>query len=193
MFSSFSSFVFDNPSLYHCTFILNSSCISPSPVTRRSPSLLLVIPGLPVIVFGCSPLLGCHLQFPFLPMCLSLSECKRCFFVCRDCVALFSHPKHVSGKKPGLQGCLCLWQVTVWMLLPPKHQCVLKLQPERACVRTEVLTTLLFSYDPCCIGLLCLIHLVAIWTLPELLPKPMNPLCQSSFAAKQQDLEYISN
>lgn len=35
------------------------------------------------------------------------------------------------------------------------------LQLDRACARTGVLTTLLFFEDPCCMGLLRLIHLVA--------------------------------
>lgn len=161
MFSSFSSFVFDNPSLCHCISILNSSCISPSPVTRRLPSLLSLISGLPVTVFGCLHLLVCHLQFPFLPMCLH--------FLNANCAALSIGPVYAFGK----------W-LSVWVLLAPKLQCVLMLQLEGACAGTEVLTTLLFSYNPCCMELLYLIRFVAIITLPELLPKSINPLCQSS-------------
>lgn len=116
MFSSFSSFVFDNPSLCHCISILNS-CISPSPVTRRSPSLLLVIPGLPLIVFGYSPLLGCHLQFPFLPIPFTA-----------NCAPLSVGTVYAFGKWPCLGAAPSKW--------------ALIFQLERTRARIEVLTTL---------------------------------------------------
>jgi len=51
------------------------------------------------------------------------------------------------------------------------------LQLEKICARIEVLVTLLYSYNPHCMELLCLIYLVVILTLPELFPKPITAMC----------------